>query len=263
MPAAVLAPVMYYAGRGAAGVPIINASLATSIDLGGNARGCLISDVLTPGKPQLYLTVHTKYYFRWDTGVRTVTGVTPTVADACSCATNPANPKVACSASSVATCNYVTHNVDRGVFQVVAPNGDQLSSLPTTISAYAGLPGISADSRVNPDKMLTSQMNYERYCNFYLAAPDLMYISDAAYNSNNAQNWYVAQTNKLNWVSPQTPHLAARAQTRQGTLKATCAARRPDPTPAPALPYRRPASTATRRRTASGRSRPRRRARAT
>ena len=263
MPAAVLAPVMYYAGRGAAGVPIINASLATSIDLGGNARGCLISDVLTPGKPQLYLTVHTKYYFRWDTGVRIVTGAMPPQADACSCTTNPANPKVACSASSVETCNYVTHNVDRGVFQVVAPNGDQLSSLPTTISAYAGLPGISADSRVNPDKMLTSQMNYERYCNFYLAAPDLMYISDAAYNSNRTGNWYTAQTNKLNWVSPQTPQLAARAQTRRGTSKATYAARRPDPTPAPALPYRHLASTATRRRTASGRSRPRRRARAT
>jgi hypothetical protein len=191
---------MYYAGGGAAGVPIINASLATSSDLGGNSRGCLISDVLTPGKPQLYLTAHTKYYFRWDTGVRTVTGVTPAVADACACSTNPASPAVACSASSVSTCSYTSNNVDRGVFQVVAPNGDQLASLPTTMSGYAGLPGISVNTRVNPGTKLTSQMNYERFCNFYFAAPDLMYVSDAAFNSNSATNWYGAQTDKLNWA---------------------------------------------------------------
>jgi hypothetical protein len=203
MPTAILAPVVYYAGRGAAGVPIINASLATSTDLGGNARGCLISDMLTPGKPQLYLSVHTKYYFGWDTGLRNVTGVVPAPANACSCSTNPANPRVACtppSGGSVATCNYITHNVDRGVFQVVAPNGDQLASLPTTMSAYTGLPGISVNSRVNPSTKLTSQMAYERYCNFYFSDPNTMYISDAAFNSNAATNWYAAQTDKLNWA---------------------------------------------------------------
>ena len=203
MPSAVLAPVMYYAGGGVAGTPIINASIATTTDLGGNSRGCLISDVLTPGKPQLYLTAHTKSYFRWDTGVRQVTGVYPAVADACACATNPANPAVPCPANSPVTptqCSFTSHNVDRGVFQVVAPNGDQLSSLPTTMSGYRGLPGVSADSRVNPGTKLTSQMNYERFCNFYFTDPNTMYIADAAFNSNYGTNWYAAQTDKLNWA---------------------------------------------------------------
>jgi hypothetical protein len=199
---AVLSPVVYYAGGGAAGVPIINASLATSTDLGGNSRGCLISDMLTPGKPQLYLTAHTKYYYRWDGGTRVVTNVSPSVAPSCSCSTNLATAP-ACADNKISNttlCSFTKNNVDRGVFQVVAPNGDQLSSLPTTMSGYRGLPGVSVDSRVNPGTMLTSQMNYERYCNFYFTDSSTMYIADAAFNSDKTQNWYSAQIDKLNWA---------------------------------------------------------------
>ena len=68
------------------------------------------------------------------------------------------------------------------------------------MSGYRGLPGVSADSRVNPGTKLTSQMNYERFCNFYFTDPNTMYIADAAFNSNTGTNWYAAQTDKLNWA---------------------------------------------------------------
>lgn len=186
-------PVMYYAGKGASGVAILENSIATSIDDFGNSRGCYITDVLTPNKPKLYVSVHTKYYFQWDSGVNVVS-------NKCSCSTNPATPKVACSASSVATCALPANNIDRGVFAIDTPD-DKLPTGANT-ATYRGLPGLSADSRDSSrEKRLTSHQNYERYCNFYFTDSNTMYISDAAYNTqSNGANWYTAQTYKLNYA---------------------------------------------------------------
>lgn len=182
-------PVMYYAGKGAAGVAILENTIATSVDTFGNSRGCYISDALSPGNPKLYVTVHTKYYFQWDTGLNPVSN---------KCACNTTNPaKVPCTASPWTKCKLPDMNIDRGIFEVVTTDG----KLPigSNKADYKGLPGISADSRdLTREKKLTSHQNYERYCNFYFVDPSTLYISDAAYNSGN--NWYNAQTYNLNYA---------------------------------------------------------------
>jgi hypothetical protein len=182
-------PVMYYAGKGAVGVAILPNTLATSVDTFGNSRGCFISDTFSPGTPKLYVSVHTKYYFQWDTGRNIVSN---------KCACNTTNPaKVPCTVSQWTECSLPNMNIDRGIFEVITSDG----KLPigSNQASYVGLPGISADSRdLTREKMITSYQNYERYGNFQFVDINTLYISDATYNSGT--NWYNAQTYNMNYA---------------------------------------------------------------
>ena len=182
-------PVMYYAGKGAVGVAILPNTLATSIDTFGNSRGCFISDTFSPGTPKLYVSVHTKYYFQWDTGRNIVSN---------KCACNTTNPaKVPCTVSQWTECSLPNMNIDRGIFEVITSDG----KLPigSNQASYVGLPGISADSRdLTREKMITSYQNYERYGNFQFVDINTLYISDATYNSGT--NWYNVQTFNMNYA---------------------------------------------------------------
>lgn len=197
-------PIMYYAGKGAAGVAILENTIAQSTDTYGNSRGCYISDALSPGKPKLYVTAHAKYYYQWDTGRSNYWANNPSTDAPIACACNTTNPAkvkcegqlvpnpvpiVACQASGTANTN-----IDRGVFEITTLDG----KLPTGTSKadYKGLTGVSADSRdpSSRETVITSIVNFERFCNFYFTDSNTMYVSDAAWNTGT--NWYATQASK-------------------------------------------------------------------
>jgi hypothetical protein len=185
-------PVMYYAGNGASGVPILENTFSSALDLFGTSRGCLISDALSPGTPKLYVTTHTRHYFQWDKG--STNSFYPT---RCSCnSTNP--PKVECRHANYPwyACQAVgsdSTNIDRGVFEISTIDGKL--PLGTNKADYRGLAGISADSRdQSRETILTSVANYERFGNFHFTDAKTMFVPDASYNAGS--NWYNAQSSR-------------------------------------------------------------------